>query len=219
MRIPFSSRRPTFVLPGLVFLCGCFRITINPECPREIEEGQTGDLIAHEGTPGAIPTYLWEGDPAGRVELVDEDQPNATFEAIRSGQVVFTLTANDGLFQMVRSCTTTITEPGGGPPPDPEPEIVLLLVANPTEIVLGDEDPSVLLTCTNTGTTPATLIIDQLDGPPGSLTPVSPGTSVAVLPRQPATYTFRCLGTDAQGNRSDLATVRVIVSNGRPSPR
>ncbi len=198
------------IVPSCLFLlCGCFRITIDPQCPDQIEVGQTGDLIAHEATPGGIPRYLWQADSAGRVAIANDDEPDTTFEALRAGQVIFTLMAADGFFQMIDTCTTTIVPAGGT---NPEPDLSVNLIAAPAIIVIGVGDPSSLLTCTSTGTTPATLTIDQLDGPPAELTSVVPGISVAVFGNQAGTYTFRCVGADAQGNSSDPATVRVTLS-------
>jgi hypothetical protein len=205
----------------LSFACGCFRITIDPQCPDEIEVGQTGALIAHQATPGAIARYFWEADPPDRTAIADSAEPDTSFEALLAGPVTFTLTATDGLFQMIDTCTTTIVAPGEGEPePEPEPELSVNLVANPTMIDLGGGEASSLLTCTNTGDVPATLTIDQLDGPPANLTPALPGIVVAEFPQTAGEYVFRCLATDAAGQRSDPAVVTVTLQgSSRPGPR
>jgi|CXWL01.1.fsa_nt_gi hypothetical protein len=214
----FARTLPAVLAAAFVCCAGCIRITIDPQCPEEIVEGSTGELVANEANTGAIPTYLWEADPAGRVTIADDKEASTSFEALRSGQVIFTLTASDGLFQMIDTCTTVITtatEPE--PLPEPEPNIIVTLVANPTTV---EPSGSTLLTCTNTGTTSATLTIDQLDGAPVEVTVALPGISVAEFGTELGTYTFRCLGTDAQGNRSEPALVRVTLSGGpRPPPR
>lgn len=196
------------LLAGMLGFTGCFRITINPQCPDQIEEGLTGALIANQESAGAIATYLWEARPESRVSIANPDEPETAFVAERAGTVTFTLTASDGLFQMIDTCTTVITTPDSG-----EPELSVNLVANPMLITLGTDEASTLLTCVNTGTTSATLTIDQLDGAPTELTPVLPGISVAEFPSAAGVYTFRCIGTDSEGNRSEPSVVRVTVQS------
>jgi len=206
-------------LPALALasFCACTRITIDPQCPDEIEIGATGQLLAREANPGGIPTYSWKASPARSVRIADSDAADTSFEALAEGDVIFTLTAADGLFQMIDSCSTRIVSAE----PEPEIDLSVALVANPTTVEIGGEDPSTLLTCTRTGDTPvATFVIDQTEGPTAVLTGALPGIAVAVMPSEPDIYVFRCIGTDADGNDSEPATVTVtVVRETRPPPR
>lgn len=178
---------------------GCFKISIQPSCPDEIAPGAMGELAANEVDPGAIPVYLWEAFPPTAVEIVEPTQPTTTFEALTTGQVVFRLTASDGLFQVVNTCHTQIV---ASLP-------TVLLTAAPQSLPQGE---STLLTCTSTGAVPAvSFAIDQLDGPFAELTAVVPGTSVGVF-NEAGDVTFRCIGTDATGRRSAPALVTVSVT-------
>lgn len=215
--MPIMKQTKCLILLAGLSLPGCYRISINPQCPDTLEEGQNGALVANEDNTGAIADYLWEAGPALRVTIENENRADTTFVAERSGTVIFTLTASDGLFQMIDTCTTLIVPPDDGEP-EPEPGVSVNLVANPTTIALGSGEASALLTCTNTGTTSATLTIDQLDGPPAQLTSAVPGISVAEFPQTAGTYVFRCIGTDADGNRSDPSVARVTLQS-RSGPR
>jgi hypothetical protein len=185
---------------------GCFKISINPTCPATVSVGDTGDLVANEVDPGAIPTYLWEAFPATAVQIADPAVPTTTFEAMAIGEVTFRLLASDGLFQVVDTCRTQIaTAPV-------TVTVTVTLVAVPQRLAQGE---STLLTCTSTGATPAvSFVVDQLDGPLAELTTVSPGVAVAIL-NVAGDAVFRCIGTDADANSSDPALVTVTVT--RPS--
>ena len=149
------------------------------------------------------------------MRIDDPDEAQASFEALAEGNVTFMLTAADGFFQAIATCTTVIVSA------EPDLDLQVALTANPTSVETGAEAPSTLLTCMRTGDTPVTTItIDQADGPPAELTEVFPGTSVAVMENEPGTYTFRCIGTDDKGNDSAPALVTVtVVEGGRPPPR
>jgi hypothetical protein len=183
---------------------GCFKISIKPTCPAEMNVGDTGDLVANEVDPGAIPTYLWEAFPPTAVQIADPAVPTTTFEAVANGEVTFRLTASDGLFQVVDTCRTQIaTAPV---------TVTVTLVAAPQRLAQGE---STLLTCTSTGATPAvSYVVDQLDGPLAELTTVAPGVAVGIL-NVAGDAVFRCIGTDADDNPSAPALVTVTVT--RPS--
>lgn len=200
--VPSSVR--ALVPSCMLLLVGCIRITINPQCPDNLEVGQVGALIANEENTGAIATYLWEAVPAGRVDIDDPESAETTFEALRAGQVQFTLTASDGLFQMIDTCTTTIGSS------EPELDLEVSLVANPTTV---GPNGSTLLTCTSIGNTAVVeFTIDQLDGAFTVITEALPGVSVAEFATATGTYTFRCIGEDADGNESEPATVDVTLT-------
>lgn len=192
------------MVPLILFYSdGCIRITVNPQCPEQMEVGQVGGLIANEHNTGAIPTYSWVAVPAGRVDIEDPQAPDTTFEALRPGTVEFTLTAADGLFQMIDTCTTVIGSSG------PDIDLEVRLTASPTTV---EPNGSTLLTCTSTGDTPVvSYTIDQLDGPFTEITEAIPGVSVVEFASAPGTYTFRCIGEDSDGNQSDPATVEVML--------
>jgi hypothetical protein len=183
---------------------GCFKISINPTCPAELGVGDTGDLVANEVDPGAIPKYKWEAFPPTAVRITDPAVPTTTFDAMANGEVTFRLTASDGLFQVEGICKTLVaTAPV---------TVTVTLVAAPQRLVQGE---STLLTCTSTGATPAvSFVIDQSAGPLAELTTVAPGVAVAIL-NVAGDAVFRCIGTDANGNPSDPALVTVTVT--RPS--
>lgn len=175
-----------------------------PLVPTTLSSGETGDLIANETTPGAIATYLWEAFPPASVQITDPAMNSTTFQATAEGEVTFRLTANDGLFVVQGTCKTLIGTPAVS--------VAVTLVANPQSFPEGD---STLLTCTSSGSSPVvSFVVDQLDGPLADLTTVAPGVAVAVIGTT-GDAVFRCLGTDADGNRSDPALVTVSVT--RPS--
>ena len=191
----------------LATLCaGCFKISISPTCPVTMSAGDSGDLTAHEQTPGAIATYLWEAFPPASVQIADPALNNTTFQALSEGEVTIRLTANDGLFVVQGTCKTLVGTPAVS--------VAVTLVANPQSFPQGD---STLLTCTSSGASPVvSFVVDQLDGPLADLTTVAPGVAVAIIDAT-GDAIFRCFGTDADGNRSDPALVTVTVTRpGRP---
>lgn len=103
-----NSRRIRCLTVVTVALGGCDSISIQPSCPKELAVGESGAVAANELNPGAIPSYHWQVFPPDAGTFVQDDQPSTEFEALKEGEVVIRLTASDGLYQLVSSCTTRI---------------------------------------------------------------------------------------------------------------
>lgn len=182
---------------------GCTRISVAPNCPTQLDVGETHDFEANERTPGAIATYRWEVSPDAAGTFDDEEDKDTTFEAEQNGMAVIRLTASDGLFQVIAECRVQIGS--SGPPVDLSTE-----ARSPT---VGS---AVTLTCESSGSPVATtLVIDQLDGPPVTLASTSPGVST-FTPQAAGQYTFRCVGSDDSGESGEPANLTVTVTGTRP---
>ena len=184
---------------------GCTRISIEPSCPEELVVGGLGEVAANEKDPGAIATYYWEVFPPDSGTFADPSRSITTFEALRDGEVVIRLTASDGLWQTISACTTRIS--GQAP-------VAVSLTADPTAALVGE---TVTLTCQSVGQTAAPdLDIEQVDGPTTELVEVSTGV-VEFTPAEAGSFTFSCIGVDAEGTQSLPAQLAVSVT-AAPSP-
>ncbi|MBU0718810.1 MAG: hypothetical protein KJ749_11220 [Planctomycetes bacterium] len=193
------------VIPGFGVGAGCTSISIEPTCPEELAVGASGEVRANEQNPGGIATYSWEVFPAGSGAFTDPTLPATTFEAAEVGDVVIRLTASDGLYQVISSCTTRIVEGAA---------VAVALQADPTEAEVGD---TITLTCTSTGSSIALgITIAQTEGPDGQFTEVSVGTS-EFIPAQAGDFTFECVGVDINSVRSEPALVSLSVTESSTS--
>lgn len=184
-----------------VFLQGgsCTSISINPTCPSELRVGQSGPVDANEENPGGIPIYRWQVIPAGAGTFDNAAAHQTTFQAIREGTAEIRLTAGDGLFQVISSCTIVIS--GAAP-------LAVALTASPVQSAVGD---TVTLTCRSIGQTPATMLaIEQVEGPRIHLTPGAAGV-VTLVPVIAGSPRFRCIGKTAAGEESDPSFVTLTV--------
>ena len=189
------------LLLSAIVLCataGCFRISVAPSCPSQMDVGETAPVSANPMTPGEIPTYSWSVTPAGAGSFANDNAALTTFNALAPGVATLTVVGSDGLFQDVGECVVTIGGDGA---------LVIALFASPSSPSTGEQ---VELTCGALAGSPDTLTIDQLNGPSVALTSAGSGVSI-FTPDQTGVYTFRCIG-EADGAQSDPATVTVSVS-------
>ncbi len=189
------------LLAGAVALLhgGCDSISIAPACPRELRVGETGPVQANEINPGAIATYRWEVLPAEAGVFADPTEPTTTFEATVAGEAVLSLTASDGLYQVISFCNTRITSPTS---------VEVALEASSTEPEVGF---LVTLTCTSVGeTTAASFSVTQAEGATVALSELLAGVFLFTA-TQVGDLTFECVGESDDGGRSDPAVVTVAV--------
>jgi len=202
----FGRRHQLTITLGVLALSGCTGISIEPSCPNELRVGESGVVLANEQNTGAIARYFWEVIPPGVGRFTDPLAPSTTFEALAEGEAILRLTASDGLYQVISQCQTRVIAG----------EVEVALSADPRSPTVGDE---VTLTCTSVGGAEAvSFVIDQLDGTPLDITPVSEGVAT-VSPDATGEYTFRCTGEDADGSRSDPAVLDVTIRPPREGPR
>jgi len=100
----------------MLFICGCTAISIAPSCPNTLKVGESAPLLANELNPGAIAVYSWTVDPPFVGQVRDPSIPATFFDAAAEGDATITLTASDGLYQVISFCTTHVA--GFAPPPD-----------------------------------------------------------------------------------------------------
>jgi hypothetical protein len=186
---------------AMALLGGCTRITLAPVCPGDLMVGETAALVGNPAQPGAIPTYQWTVSPSSAGTFSDATAVNTTFQALQEGEATITLTASDGLFQAVSSCTITISGFVG---------VAVSLEADPT-LVYPEEE--VTLTCSDVGVeTVVDFSIFQSSGPDVELEVFEDGTATFVAPDEFGDLLFECRGANDQGLLSDvsLASVRIV---------
>lgn len=201
------KRIGVFMFSGAFFcLIGCIRITVAPNCPDALEVGESVQLRANQQNPGEIATYAWSVNPTQAGTFGSAESPNTTFMAAQNGQAVIRLSASDGLFLATAECRVQIGPAGTG----------VQVSVSPAS---GPPDTQFTLTCISTSSPPATMFtIDQLDGPPVTLTTVSAGV-VRFTPTSTGDFVFRCVGTSSGGVQTDPDVITVNVSRtggGRP---
>jgi hypothetical protein len=165
--------------------------------------GETGSLEANEEDTGAVPWYAWEVFPGDAGTIGDATLPSTTFQASKTGNATFRLTAGDGLWQVISECETEIITFAS---------IVVTLSASTTGVTAGE---TVTLTCsTGRVVTEGTRTIDQIDGPEVTLTQTAEGV-VTFTPDEGGEYTFECVAASADGEQvvSNLLAVTVAGSS------
>lgn len=115
-------KRPKYQHPALALLTllapgGCTGISIAPSCPNELQVNESAPLLANEINPGAIAKYFWEVIPPQVGKVTDPTKPSTMFKATSEGVAVISLTASDGLYQVISQCQIRVTGvaqlPGG----------------------------------------------------------------------------------------------------------
>jgi hypothetical protein len=196
MRITCASITAVGAAAGLL---SCTRITIDPTCPDELEVTESGEVRANVQQPGAVPTYLWQVIPADAGRFANPDQPNTTFEALKTGEAALRLTASDSLFQEIAVCRTNIVPPSG---------MVVSLRAEPQRPFVGEITN---LTCESVGQTTATqFTLEQVAGIEVTLASTGTGTA-RFTPSQTGELQFRCEGRTSRGRDTAEASVTVTV--------
>jgi hypothetical protein len=183
-------------------LGGCTSVSVDPECPNELEVGQSANVWANEKNPGAVPTYKWVAVPSDAGTFGDPTAADTTFKALKEGDVVLRLTATDGLYQWVGECQVTI-----GAPPAPVDASVLLTV-DPDPVVVGE---TAILFCSTTGEVEATTrTLEQTAGATVTLSPLSEGVATFVA-AEVGDLAFQCIGVTDAGAQTEPSEVAVSV--------
>lgn len=179
---------------------GCTGISIQPSCPRELQVGGSGRVAANEVNPGAIATYRWEAIPAEAGRFDNPAAASTMFQALREGAVQLRLTASDGLYQVISSCTTEIRG---------STAVAVALSANPAQPMTSQ---TVTLTCLSLGQTAVTsFVIEQIEGPRIRLTETSPGV-VTLVPLIAGSPRFQCIGESSIGEMSAPSFLTLAVT-------
>lgn len=189
---------------GLLALCGCTSISIQPSCPAELQVGESGGVRANELNAGEIPIYKWEVFPSDAGTFENRAAANTNFQALKEGTADIRLTAGDGLYEVRASCQTIIRGAAA---------VAVSMAAAPPSPTVGQ---TVTLTCQSVGQTAATLFtIRQVEGPSIRLTEAAPGV-VTLVPAIPGTPRFECVGETADGQTSapNFLTLTVITGGG-----
>ena len=193
-------------LMALIWSCGgCDPITIDPTCPTEtLRVGETAGLLANPTNPGAIPSYTWQVKPSTAGTFTDATAANTTFQALHEGVAHIILTAGDGLYQAVATCTINIEGIIG---------LAVSLEAYPTAAQTGNV---VMLTCSSVGEDEVTQFsFTRIEGPEVELTELDEGIATFIAPEELGDLAFRCVGADEAGNLTDAALVSIRIS---PAP-
>lgn len=178
--------------------CGCWSISITPQCPAALDIGESGVVRAQATNTGPFPIYSWEVVPASAGTLGDSSLPVTQFSASEPGHVILRLTASDGMFQVISECGTRIIG---------TPQVVL--TASVEQASTGD---TITLTCTDTGSIESLAKhVSQTDGPMVTLSAVSEGIA-SFTPTTGGSRTFACVGEGPSGDLSDASTVTVTVT-------
>lgn len=197
MRIQRTIRVVTVTVLVAV-TCGCWSISITPQCPAALDIGESGVVRAQATNTGPFPIYSWEVVPAGAGTLTDSSLPVTQFSASEPGHVILRLTASDGMFQVISECSTRIIG---------TPQVVL--TASAAQADTGD---TITLTCTDTGSIESLAKhVSQTNGPTVTFTPVSEGV-VRFTPTTAGSLTFLCVGEGPSGDRSNASSVTVTVT-------
>ncbi len=189
---------------GLLALCGCTSISIQPSCPAELQVGESGPVRANELNPGAIPIYEWEVFPADAGSFENRAAANTNFQALKEGTAEIRMTAGDGIYEVRASCQTIIRGAAA---------VAVSMAAVPSSPTVGQ---TVTLTCQSVGQTAATTFtIRQVEGPSIRLTQTAPGV-VTLVPAITGTPRFECVGETADGQMSspNLLTLTVTAGGG-----
>jgi hypothetical protein len=194
------------VLAGAAFAlplaAGCTRISVDPDCPTNLEVGDTVDLSANATNEGGIPTFEWTVIPESAGEFDNPDRQDTDFVGREAGPATIRLFASDGLFTSTAQCPVQIGAGG----------LIVELTFSPEEPRTGDE---VMLTCESLGGVAAEeLTIQQEEGPEVTLTPGAEGEA-SFTPAEAGAYTFSCTGT-AGDETSAPSTVSITVRSTRP---
>lgn len=191
-----------FVRWWTLILCtlgGCTYISVDPECPDELEVGASGSVWANEKNPGAIPIYQWEAVPSDAGTFADATVPNTDFTAAKEGAVVIRLMASDGLFRFLGECHLTVVAPG---------DVAVSLTVDPDPPIVGEE---AILFCSSVGEAEAvTRGVEQVEGPSVTLSVLSEGVAT-FSPTEVGELTFSCTGETASGRPSEASVVTVSV--------
>lgn len=206
-RFPLINARVLPLLFVSVF-AGCDGISIAPSCPNTLQVGQSAPVVANETNPGAVPKYTWTVEPANAGTFEDPTAAQTNFTAQTPVTATVTLTASDGLYQVISQCHIEIGAGTGGG------ALTVRLTSSPARPTTGS---SVILTCTASSGGPATsFVIDQTAGTALTITPGAAGVAT-VTPTAAGDYTFRCVGSSASGEQSTPATVTIsVTTGGRP---
>jgi len=195
-----------FVRLWSLILCGlggCTSVSIDPECPSELAVGESGSVWANEKNPGEIPTYQWEAIPPDTGTFADPAAPDTSFNAEKEGEVVLRLTASDGLYLAVGECHTVVVA---------SVDVAVSLQVDSDPVVAGE---TAILFCSSVGEAEAvTRTLEQVDGSPVTLSPLSEGVATFV-PTEVGDLTFSCTGSSETGRQSQpsLATVSVVAAD------
>lgn len=184
----------TIVLCGLG---GCTSVSVDPDCPSEMEVGQAGSVWANEKEPGAVPTYKWEAVPSDAGTFTDPAAANTTFKALKEGDVIIRLTATDGLYQSIGECHVTIGTTVNA---------AVSLTVDPDPVVIGE---MAILFCSSTGEVEAvTRTLEQNSGAEVTLSPLSEGVATFVA-AEVGDLTFQCVGATETGQQTEPSEVTV----------
>jgi len=127
--------------------------------------------------------------------------PDTTFTASVPGTATITLTAGDGLYQVISWCHVQITSTG-------LPSVQF--TSDPPSPSVGSR---ITLTCTAAAQSQiAYYVVEALPGDNKiTVTSDTPGVATATL-TVAGTYTFQCIGTQADGIQSIPVTLPVTVT-------
>lgn len=185
---------------ALTLFRACTSISIAPECPAEMQVGETRQVFANEMNPGAIARYLWQVFPPDRGSFSSTAVPNPRFQALKEGEVVLRLTASDGLYQVISECRTRVQGFVG---------VAVRLTAMPSRADLREP---VTLTCESVGSTDAVRRdIVQTEGGLVDLVEISEGV-VRFEADRIGDLVFRCVGENAAGEQSEPTFITVNVT-------
>ena len=180
-------------------LSGCTGIAIEPSCPKELLVGESGSVFANQENEGAIPTFLWEVFPDEAGELENPAAPTTKFQAAAAGQVVFRLTASDGLYQVISECGTRVISFA---------DLSVSIGAGSVAAKTGD---TVTLTCsTPRALDGVVLAVEQVSGASVDLVQGTDGNATFV-PDNSGALTFLCSAVNAEGARAQSALLTVSV--------
>jgi hypothetical protein len=186
---------------ALALLSGCTRISVAPDCPADLEVGESVTIKANETNPGAIPTYKWQVSPADAGTFDPTDAAETSFTAAKPGDATVRLTAADGLFQVIEECQITVAEAG---------DVVVSLSVTPDPPVLGE---SAMVVCRSIGeTVAATRILEQTGDVTVQFTLETEGVGT-FTPTEDAVLEFTCTGQSAGGRDSEPAVLTVTVGS------
>jgi hypothetical protein len=192
-----------FASLALVLCAACTRISVNPDCPEDLEVSDVVELHANAVNEGGIATFTWTVTPSTAGDFSDPDRPDTDFEALQAGTATIRLQASDGLFVDGAECRIQIGAGG----------VAVQLTFSPPTPETGD---TVTLTCTSIGGVPVDeFTLEQDEGPTATLTPVSDGVAT-FSPTETGQYSFSCVGLDAEGVPSQPDSVDINVRGGRP---
>jgi hypothetical protein len=184
----------------LTLFRACTSISIAPECPAEMQVGESRQVFANEQNPGAIARYLWEVFPPDRGSFSNATLPDPRFQALKEGEVVLRLTASDGLYQVISECRTRVQGFVG---------VAVRLTAMPPQADLREP---VTLTCESVGSTEAVRRdIVQTEGGLVDLVEISEGVARFEADRI-GDLVFRCVGENAAGDQSEPTFITVNVT-------